>query len=109
MINPKVIFPDVDVRQEADKITILTSVRVPLEDGNGHYFWSVAETSYVKSGNYLQETLCRFNQMVYMAMKLGKINENLQNRDGVGLFKLDDNKETERERIKRIMLGKLGA
>ena len=108
MENPKVIFPEVEVRQEGDKITILTSVRVPMDDGSGHYFWLVAETSYVKSSNYLQEMLCRFNEMVYCAIVMGKFNENLSTKLGQPLFNIDESKETERERMKRIMLKKIG-
>jgi len=106
MENPKVIFPEVEVRQEADKITILTSVRVPMEDGSGYYFWFVSERDY--SGTNLQETLCRFNNMVYMVMVMGKLNEDLVNLDGEAIFQMDESNETERERMKRIMWKKIG-
>jgi len=87
---------------------------VAKEDGSGFYFWDVTERDYSRIGESgMQETLCRFNNMVYCAMVLGKLNEDLVYRDGTSVFRMDYSKETERERMnermKRIMLKKLGA
>jgi len=106
--NPKVIFPDVEIKEFEGKLHLSTAVRVPLEDGSGHYFWTVGESFLGSSNRDWQWALCRFNEMVYMSMVMGKLNEDLLNRSGLPLHNMDESKETERERMKRIMLKKLG-
>ena len=106
MENTKVIFPDVEVIRTDEYTEISTSVRVAKEDGSGYYFWDVKQRDYMVPFS-IQETLCRFNEMVYSAMILNKVNEDFANQCGA-LFRMDESKETERERMKRIMLKKLG-
>lgn len=109
MTKPSVIFPDVEVKQDGESIRINTTVRTPLEDGSGHYFWTVSEAALGSSSKDLQGLLCRFNSMVYMSIVNGKFNEAITNQFGTPLHKLDDNNETECERMRRIFLKKIGA
>lgn len=94
--NKYPIYPDFQVLSNDGAITIKSTIR---KNHDGKWFlWDVIERT---SGMILEPVLKRFMMSCYLVILFGSVNEIVADSDGVPIFELDANQESEEERLNK--------
>lgn len=101
LVSVKPIYPVIRSERKENKLELQTFLR--KKHRGKWYLWEFVRNAYVLNGvTDYSSAISSFNRDIYLAMLFGKVDTKAAYMDGTKVFKLDEDQQDEKVRMKPI-------